>query len=101
MAGNNSNGLCFTWLQKAIDHGFWNLMTFKAINSVMEHGVMKQLDFEDLLQLPNDMDPSSCFSTLLSCWQTQQRNNRSHPSLFRMIFTAYGWAYLRLGVLKV
>ncbi|CAL5444219.1 unnamed protein product [Camellia sinensis] len=86
---------------KAIGHGVWHLMTFKSINSVMEQGVIKQLDFEDLLQLPNDMDPSSSLNTLLSSWQTQQRNNCSHPSFFRAIFTAYGWPYLRLGALKV
>ncbi|KAI7986989.1 ABC transporter C family member 13 [Camellia lanceoleosa] len=85
----------------AIGHGVWHLMTFKSINSVMEQGVIKQLDFEDLLQLPNDMDPSSSLNTLLSSWQTQQRNNCSHPSFFRAIFTAYGWPYLRLGALKV
>ncbi|GMQ09250.1 hypothetical protein CsSME_00052686 [Camellia sinensis var. sinensis] len=84
----------------AIGHGVWHLMTFKSINSVMEQGVIKQLDFEDLLQLPNDMDPSSSLNTLLSSWQTQQRNNCSHPSFFRAIFTAYGWPYLRLGALK-
>ncbi|PSS06452.1 ABC transporter C family member 13 like [Actinidia chinensis var. chinensis] len=84
-----------------IGHGFWHLMTFKYINSVMEQGVIKQLDFDDLLQLPTDMDPSSCLNTLLTCWQTQQRNNCSHPSFFRAIFNAYGWPYLRLGMLKV
>ena len=67
----------------------------------MEQGVIKQLDFDDLLQLPTDMDPSSCLNTLLTCWQTQQRNNCSHPSFFRAIFNAYGWPYLRLGMLKV
>ncbi|XP_052182316.1 ABC transporter C family member 13 isoform X3 [Diospyros lotus] len=86
---------------RAVDHGIWHLMTFKSINSTMEQGVIKQLDFEDLLQLPSDMDPSSCLDTLLSCWQTQQRNNCSNLSFFKVIFTAYGWPYLRLGMLKV
>ncbi|XP_058226625.1 ABC transporter C family member 13 [Rhododendron vialii] len=84
-----------------IGHGFWHLLTFKSVNSVMEQGVIKQLDFEDLLQLPNDMDPFSCLNMLLRCWQTQQRNNCSDPSFVKAIFSAYGWAYLRLGVLKV
>ncbi|CBI25173.3 unnamed protein product, partial [Vitis vinifera] len=67
----------------------------------MNHGVVKQLDFEDLLQLPIDMDPSSCHATLLSCWHAQQRHNCSNPSLFRAICCAYGWPYFRLGLLKV
>lgn len=76
-------------------------MTFRFITSVMNHGVTKQLDFEDLLRLPADMDPSSCYKTLLSCWQDQQIKNCSNPSLFRAVCCAYGWPYVRLGLLKV
>ncbi|KAM7471627.1 hypothetical protein LguiA_009810 [Lonicera macranthoides] len=87
------------------DHGFaysfWNMLTFKSIASVMECGATKQLDFEDLLQLPVDLDPSSCNHMLLNCWQAQQRNDFAHPSLFRAICCAYGWPYFRLGLLKV
>ncbi|GMY33956.1 ABC transporter C family member 13, partial [Fagus crenata] len=80
---------------------YWDLMTFRFITSVMNHGVTKQLDFEDLLRLPADMDPSSCYKTLLSCWQDQQIKNCSNPSLFRAVCCAYGWPYVRLGLLKV
>lgn len=67
----------------------------------MERGARKQLDFEDLLQLPFDMDPLSCHDILLSCWKKQQKHDHSHPSLFRAICCAYGWPYMRLGLLKV
>ncbi|XP_050286789.1 ABC transporter C family member 13 isoform X1 [Quercus robur] len=80
---------------------YWDLMTFKSITSVMNHGVTKQLDFEDLLRLPADMDPLSCHNRLLSCWQDQLIKNCSNPSLFRAICSAYGWPYVRLGLLKV
>ncbi|KAL0441720.1 UNVERIFIED_CONTAM: ABC transporter C family member 13 [Sesamum radiatum] len=53
----------------------WRLMTFKTIDPVMQHGVNKQLDFEDLLQLPIDMDPSSCHALLLRMWDAQKGNN--------------------------
>lgn len=76
-------------------------MTFESITSVMNHGVTKQLDFEDLLRLPADMDPLSCHNRLLSSWQDQQIKNCSNPSLFRAICYAYGWPYVRLGLLKV
>ncbi|PQQ11274.1 hypothetical protein Pyn_02136 [Prunus yedoensis var. nudiflora] len=79
---------------------YFDLMTFRSITSVMNHGVTKQLDFEDLLQLPIDMDPCSCHDTLLSCWQSQQ-SSCPDPSLFRAICCAYGWPYIRLGLLKV
>ncbi|PON89300.1 ATP-binding cassette containing protein [Trema orientale] len=80
---------------------YFDLMTFKSIASVMNHGVVKQLDFDDLLPLPADMDPTSCHDTLLSSWQSQCSNNRSSPSLFKAICSAYGWPYICLGLLKV
>nr|QVT92351.1 ABC transporter [Salvia miltiorrhiza] len=79
----------------------WHLMTFKIIDPVIRHGSNKQLDFEDLLQLPIDMDPSSCHNLLLRMWDAQQRNSLSHPSLFKAICSAYGWPYFCIGVLKV
>ncbi|GFP93552.1 ABC transporter c family member 13 [Phtheirospermum japonicum] len=67
----------------------------------MQNGVNKQLDFEDLLQLPVDMNPSTCHSLLLKMWDAQKRNNPSYPSLLKTICLAYGWPYFCLGLLKV
>lgn len=75
-------------------------MTFRSITSVMNHGVTKQLEFEDLLLLPTDMDPCSCHDALFSCWKSQLSDSPD-PSLFRAICSAYGWPYIRLGLLKV
>ncbi|KAI9089508.1 hypothetical protein K1719_029113 [Acacia pycnantha] len=80
---------------------FCDSMTFKFINPVMNHGVVKQLDFEDLLQLPSDLDPLPCHDIIFTCWQAQLSNNGSNPSLLRAVCSAYGWPYLRLGLLKV
>lgn len=76
-------------------------MTFKTVDPVIQLGSNKQLDFKDLLELPIDMDPSSCHNLLLRMWDVQQRNNVSHPSLFKAIYLAYGWPYFCIGVLKV
>ncbi|XP_052486869.1 ABC transporter C family member 13 isoform X2 [Gossypium raimondii] len=81
--------------------GFWDHIVFRSIISVMNSGLGKQLGFDDLLSLPIDMDPSTCHKELLSCWQHQHNNSSSNASLFRAIFSAYGWPYLRLGLLKV
>ncbi|KAJ4718638.1 ABC transporter family protein [Melia azedarach] len=83
------------------NQSYWDLMTFKSIDPVMNRGVIKQLDFEDLLWLPADMDPSACHYKLLSCWQAQQSSNHTNPSLFRAICCAYGYSYICLGLLKV
>ncbi|XP_071734179.1 LOW QUALITY PROTEIN: ABC transporter C family member 13-like [Rutidosis leptorrhynchoides] len=80
---------------------FLNVMTFSSINSVMEHGAKKQLDFDDFLHLPNDMDPLFCHDSLLNCWEDQRRHDHSHPSLFWTICHAYGCPYMCLGLLKV
>ncbi|KAL3835470.1 hypothetical protein ACJIZ3_010206 [Penstemon smallii] len=79
----------------------WRIMTFKSIDPVMQYGVKKQLDFDHLLELPVDMDPSSCHSTLLRNWDAQRRNNSDHPSLFKTICSTYGWPYFQIGLLKV
>ncbi|TYH16570.1 hypothetical protein ES288_A05G126600v1 [Gossypium darwinii] len=81
--------------------GCWDHIVFRSIISVMNSGLGKQLGFDDLLLLPTDMDPSICHEKLLSCWQHQHNNSSSNASLFRAIFSAYGWPYLRLGLLKV
>ncbi|XP_057540616.1 ABC transporter C family member 13 isoform X3 [Amaranthus tricolor] len=79
----------------------WTLLTFNSIKSIMDKGATKQLDFEDLLNLPLDMDPSSCHALMLTSWRAQQSENCSNPSFFKAICSAYGWSYFRLGLLKV
>lgn len=74
---------------------------FKHASSLMDIGVTKQLDFDDLIPIPSKLKPLSCHTTLLKCWIAEQCSYHSHPSLFRAIFRAYGWSYLRLGLLKV
>ncbi|XP_010533091.1 PREDICTED: ABC transporter C family member 13 isoform X2 [Tarenaya hassleriana] len=81
--------------------GRLDMLTFGYITSVMKHGSAKQLEFEDLLPLPVDMDPSVCCENLQQCWEVQQCNNCSNPSLIWAICCVYGWPYFRLGMLKV
>ncbi|XP_025614974.1 ABC transporter C family member 13 isoform X2 [Arachis hypogaea] len=83
------------------NESIWDLMTFKFIAPVMNRGVVKQLDSEDLLQIPTNMAPSSCHDIISSCWRAQLTNDASKPSLFRALCSAYGWSYLYLGLLKV
>lgn len=86
-------------LSQGTTQSWWDLMTFKSINLVLKHGIVKQLDFEDLLSLPTDMEPSTCHDRLLSCWQDQQSS--SDPVLIKAIYFAYGWPYFCIGLLKV
>lgn len=80
---------------------YWDILTFKAISSVMDCGSQKQLDFDDLILLPAELDSSSCYNALLNSWVLEQSKSYSHPSLFRAICYAYGWPYLCVGLLKV
>lgn len=79
---------------------YWDLLTFKFVNAMMDRGAMQQLGFEDLVQLPCELIPP-CRNILLDSWLAEQDKHYSQPSLFRAIFNAYGWSYLRLGLLKV
>ena len=91
--------ICTSWFVKGNAKSYWDHMTFRTITSVMNHGVIKQLGFDDLLSLPNDMEPSTCHDKLSSCWRVQLSSR--NPFFFKAIFCAYGWPYLCLGVLKV
>lgn len=66
----------------------------------MQHGANKQLEFEDLLKLPVDMDPSFCHNMILGFWEAQRTSNFNHPSLFKTICSAYGWPYFCKGLVK-
>ena len=91
--------ICASWFVKGNAKSYWDHMTFRTITSVMNHGVIKQLGFDDLLSLPNDMEPSTCHDKLSSCWRVQLSS--PNPFFFKAIFYAYGWPYLCLGLLKV
>ncbi|WOK92133.1 hypothetical protein Cni_G00824 [Canna indica] len=78
----------------------WHLLTFKFVNAMMDVGVTRQLDFEDLVPLPCELMPSLCHMTLLDCWIAETSKNYCCPSLFKAMYHAYGWPYLRLGLLK-
>lgn len=74
---------------------------FKFVNMMMDIGVTRQLDFQDLVPLPCELKPSLCHTALLDCWKAEMNKHYSDPSLFRAMYHAYGWPYLRLGLLKV
>lgn len=79
----------------------WELLTFKSVNPMMDIGIRRQLDFTDLLELPAELRPASCYEKLLSSWTAEQQSYHAESSILRAMFYAYGWSYLRLGILKV
>ncbi|WVZ82232.1 hypothetical protein U9M48_029518 [Paspalum notatum var. saurae] len=83
------------------DHDLWKLFTFKFINPIMDIGITRQLDFTDLLELPTELTANSCYDKLLSSWTAEYQNHQNKSSLLRAMSRSYGWAYLRLGLLKV
>ncbi|KAL6861150.1 hypothetical protein ACP4OV_016850 [Aristida adscensionis] len=79
----------------------WELLTFKFVNPMMDIGITRQLDFTDLLELPAELRASTCYDKLLSSWIAEHQNHHDNSSLLRAMTHAYGWTYLRLGLLKV
>uniref|UniRef100_A0A0E0A5Y9 ABC transporter C family member 13 n=1 Tax=Oryza glumipatula TaxID=40148 RepID=A0A0E0A5Y9_9ORYZ len=83
------------------NQSIWELLTFKFVNPMMDIGITRQLDFTDLLQLPVDLRAASSYEKLLSSWTVEHQHHHADSSLLRAISNAYGWTYLRLGLLKV
>ncbi|CAM0913131.1 unnamed protein product [Alopecurus aequalis] len=79
----------------------WELLTFRTVNPVMDVGIKRQLEFADLLELPAELRAASCYDELLSSWTAECQNHHADSSLLRAMCYAYGWIYLRLGMLKV
>uniref|UniRef100_A0A7N0ZU15 ABC-type xenobiotic transporter n=2 Tax=Kalanchoe fedtschenkoi TaxID=63787 RepID=A0A7N0ZU15_KALFE len=86
-------------------YSFTRLITFKFIDPVLTTGAVRQLQFNDLLELPSELEPAACYSKLSSCLGEAQPLNdnthSSHPSLLKSICHAYGRQYIQLGVLKL
>lgn len=82
-------------------HNIWELLTFKFVNPMMDTGITRQLDFTDLLELPAELRAGPCYDKLLSSWTSEHQNHHADSSLLRAMSYAYGWTYLRLGLLKV
>uniref|UniRef100_A0A0E0L8Q1 ABC-type xenobiotic transporter n=1 Tax=Oryza punctata TaxID=4537 RepID=A0A0E0L8Q1_ORYPU len=79
----------------------WELLTFKFVNPMMDIGITRQLDFTDLLELPAELRAASSYEKLLSSWTVEHQHHHADSSLLRAMSNAYGWTYLRLGLLKV
>ncbi|KAJ4815042.1 Multidrug Resistance associated Protein 1 [Rhynchospora pubera] len=78
-----------------------SLLTFNFVNPIVNVGVTKQLDFQNLIELPAELKPALCYGTLLNCWRVEYSAKSSDSSLFRVMYYSFGWPYLRLGLLKV
>lgn len=76
-------------------------LMFSWVGPMMDVGLKRQLNFDDLFRLPDELDPVSCHSALQSYWVDEERKLVGEPSLFRAICHAYGWPYLWIGILKV
>ncbi|XP_078443513.1 multidrug resistance-associated protein 11 isoform X2 [Wolffia australiana] len=82
-------------------HDCWSLLTFLPAKSMLDLGVLRQLEFRDLTPLPDQISPTSCHLTFFSCWTKEKAIHPSAPSLLKVMYSSYGLAYLCLGLLKI
>lgn len=80
---------------------WWSSLTFSWVNPLLETGIQRQLQQEDLLTVPPDLAPKLCCGQLWRCWDQERKCHSNNPSLLWAIFNAYGRVYLFLGLLKV
>lgn len=98
---NNENSEAESMTVVNEHQNIWELLTFKSVNPMMDIGITRQLDFTDLLELTAELRAASCYDKLLSSWTAEHQNHHADSSLLRAMSYAYGWTYLRLGLLKV
>ncbi|KAG0556056.1 hypothetical protein KC19_11G022200 [Ceratodon purpureus] len=79
---------------------WWSALTFSWVNPLLQTGVQRQLEQEDLLVVPPELAPKLCCGRLWRCWEQECRRDRSNPSLLRAVFNAYGRMYMFLGLFK-
>lgn len=76
-------------------------MSFKWVNPLMALGNQRQLNHEDLFDVPKDLDTKMCCGRLWRCWEEERGRRKEDASLLRAIFMAYGWDYVFIGFIKV
>jgi hypothetical protein len=76
-------------------------VSFKWVNPLMALGNQRQLNHEDLFDVPKDLDTKMCCGRLWRCWEEERGQWKEDASLLRAIFMAYGWDYVLIGFIKV
>jgi hypothetical protein len=71
------------------------------VTPLMELGTVQQLDYKDLLTLPEQLDPSNCSKYLLESWAKEKKRTDHDPSFLHAIYIVYRWQYLLIGIVKV
>jgi hypothetical protein len=67
----------------------------------MALGNQRQLNHEDLFDVPKDLDTKMCCGRLWRCWEEERGQRKEDASLLRAIFMAYGLDYVFIGFIKV
>ena len=67
----------------------------------MDLGTTRQLEYEDLFTLPEQLEPINCSKYLLESWDEEKKRADQDRSFFHAIYLVYRWQYLLIGIVKV
>ncbi|KAH7296644.1 hypothetical protein KP509_26G032400 [Ceratopteris richardii] len=67
----------------------------------MDLGIKRQLNYDDLFDLPESLDPNNCSKWLFKSWMEEQTDKECESSLFHAIYLVYRWQYLYIGIVKM
>ncbi|KAI5057619.1 hypothetical protein GOP47_0027634, partial [Adiantum capillus-veneris] len=90
------------------DHGssfmgksLWEVLLFTWVTPLMDLGTTRQLEYDDLFALPENLHPRTCSKYVLTSWAEEQRLKGYQSSLFHAIYLVYRQQYLYIGIVKV
>eukprot|EP00250_Pteridium_aquilinum_P011989 c20437_g1_i1 orf=297-4817(-) len=79
----------------------WRALLFTWVTPLMDLGTTRQLEYDDLFILPENLDPKICSKWLLKSWDEEQQVSKQNSSLFRAIYLVYRKQYLSIGIVKI
>ncbi|MCO5571784.1 hypothetical protein L7F22_025532 [Adiantum nelumboides] len=96
-AKHSQNDHSSSFMGKAL----WKVLLFTWVTPLMDLGTSRQLEYDDLFTLPEDLDPQNCSKSVLTAWAEEQRLKGPQGSLFHAIYLVYRQQYLYIGIVKV
>lgn len=85
----------------SVGDSLWGSILFTWVTPLMDLGTTRQLLYDDLFMLPENLDPRNCSKWLLKSWAEEQKRCEHDRSFFRAIYVVYCWQYLVIGIVKI
>eukprot|EP00850_Spirogloea_muscicola_P000055 SM000001S04457 [mRNA] locus=s1:278991:289139:+ [translate_table: standard] len=79
----------------------WSQLTFSWVDPLLALGAERQLEFADLFELPETMQPQACGDRLWCLWAGRQRPDSGSLDLLWAVFDGYRYLFVAAGLIKL